>query len=845
MPFSGPSSACLAVPDLASGPAPAMDFTVFADSCESVSPLLEHMRALRLGLTDPSFSKLRPKLVLDAPLHLVVAATGSQHAACLRSLQEATHGTQQPFSIRIVDPAVYPAHPTSSADETRVASLMLASTLRVNGHPETHQESHLRLVAPAATLLDRGAEAFTALLWECASQAEVKPPPDLPPPLPGSSAAQPPSVLAIGSRRAAYLVQAVLEHDLKRSPWATEAWHGARAWQPSAPPNQAAKAWAWFTTTARAWAMAMRSPCSVVTVQSDSGDPKPERVACGRMPAGNVSTRQLTSLPAYKPVLGGHSPPHPIGAPSHPAPFFGPGELAVVDGLARDAVAGAAATALAIHQLRADRESAQATLNGTCLYVPTWLGRSFWCSPWQRSLAESARALQERQKEQVADQYRVSQMTVAACTVRKSTKGDGTRTLPPAVAALATDEACRGVEACAAGEACLAWDAPQCAVASGQWKFHVYPARHAAGTGMSDVMRQLRKVLAAHPRATSDPEQACLFFVPLDTLDRDLLSPLYGGGKLEEHLWTLPQWNARGQGAGSNHIVLNWYTGAFPEYAPWSDLRLGRAVFASAAHTQSTLREGHDIVLPHVNLHALRKGAGAVSWWRQEALEAALTGSWLCSAAGAVAGSCGGMLAPDQRSTLVSFKGSAYIEDQGVERLQLWGLRQHRGWEHIHLQCDHGQQLVALRERGSPMAQATCAEAMDDWAASDPFQALLRDSTFSLVPSGRRQASYRLTEVMAAGSIPVTLGTGLRLPFEEVLDWDAMSVHKHGWKDVGKLPGLLAQLAADGRTMASMQAACVQAYQAHLASMEAIADTLLLVLDRRREQAGATAAGKG
>jgi len=61
-------------------------------------------------------------------------------------------------------------------------------------------------------------------------------------------------------------------------------------------------------------------------------------------------------------------------------------------------------------------------------------------------------------------------------------------------------------------------------------------------------------------------------------------------------------------------------------------------------------------------------------------------------------------------------------------------------------------------------------------ASKYSYSDLLRTSEFGLCPRGKGLFSYRITESMQAGAIPVILADDYVLPFQEFLDWKTFSV---------------------------------------------------------------------
>lgn len=92
-----------------------------------------------------------------------------------------------------------------------------------------------------------------------------------------------------------------------------------------------------------------------------------------------------------------------------------------------------------------------------------------------------------------------------------------------------------------------------------------------------------------------------------------------------------------------------------------------------------------------------------------------------------------------------------------------------------------------------------------DRSASEQFRASLRDSVFSLCPSGTGPNSIRLWESLGAGAIPVILADTYAPPGDPQL-WQAAAVFcREAPEDVRTLPARLEEIAGDPRRLEAMR----------------------------------------
>ncbi|XP_028675626.1 exostosin-1c-like [Erpetoichthys calabaricus] len=261
------------------------------------------------------------------------------------------------------------------------------------------------------------------------------------------------------------------------------------------------------------------------------------------------------------------------------------------------------------------------------------------------------------------------------------------------------------------------------------FKVYVYPLEK--GEHMSESYQKIITSIVDSRYYTHNPQEACLFVLNIDTLDRDRLSAQYVQN-VNEKILGYPLWNE-----GRNHVIFNLYSGTWPNYTEDLGFDIGQAILAKASFYVEHFRPGFDISIPLFSKEHPQKG-GERGWLVHNNV-------------------------PPRRKYLLVFKGKRYLTGIGSDtRNALHHI--HNGKDIISLTtCKHGKDWEKHKD-------GRCDKDNEEYEQFDYLE-LLHNSTFCLVPRGRRLGSFRFLESLQAACIPVLLSNGWELPFSDVIDW--------------------------------------------------------------------------
>lgn len=272
------------------------------------------------------------------------------------------------------------------------------------------------------------------------------------------------------------------------------------------------------------------------------------------------------------------------------------------------------------------------------------------------------------------------------------------------------------------------------------FKVYVYPSEQ--GLQRSKLFEEILSIIRNSVYVTMDPEEACLLIPSIDTLDRDKHSDDFVDNI--PSLDALPHWNG-----GRNHLLFVQYSGTWPDYSEQLDFPIGQAILARASFGVGLFRTGFDISLPLMHKEhppVVPHHSGVLS-----------------------RGTKPGFL-PVKRKYLLVFKGKRYLYGQGSRmRSSLYHL--HNGKDVIMLTtCKHNQDWVKYTDDRCDMDNALYDRYvvvtmvilinMGALICRYEYDDLMNNSSFCLIPRGRRLGSYRFLEALQSSCIPVSLSNG-------------------------------------------------------------------------------------
>eukprot|EP00057_Strongylocentrotus_purpuratus_P030991 XP_783281.3 PREDICTED: exostosin-1 [Strongylocentrotus purpuratus] len=322
------------------------------------------------------------------------------------------------------------------------------------------------------------------------------------------------------------------------------------------------------------------------------------------------------------------------------------------------------------------------------------------------------------------------------------------------------------------------------------FKVYIYPVSYQKPSQLySDILTSIR----ASRYFTTNADEACLFVTSIDTLDRDKLSSTYVKN-IESSISKLSHWNN-----GKNHLIFNLYSGTWPDYSEDLGFNIGEAILAKASFSEQYFRPNFDISLPLFAKTHPQKGGNS--------------------------GDLQGNNFPVQRKYLLAFKGKRYLFGIGSDtRNALYHL--HNGVDIILLTtCKHGKNWQKHKD-------VRCDHDNAEFDKFD-YQVLLHNSTFCLVPRGRRLGSFRFLESLQAACIPMLLSNGWELPFSEVIDWSKAVVFGDE-RLLLQVPSIVRSITAEQILLLRQQTQFL--WNSYFSSTEKIVHTTLEIIKERVEK---------
>ena len=364
-------------------------------------------------------------------------------------------------------------------------------------------------------------------------------------------------------------------------------------------------------------------------------------------------------------------------------------------------------------------------------------------------------------------------------------------------------------------------------------KVHIYPSspddeieahgtKHLGAFKISLSYQKVLNVIESSPHFEPNASKACIFVPRFDTLDRDPLSPDF-----VRHL----SYHFDPPNEGRNHLIFNLYSGTWPNYneQDFAGLQTRKSILAKASFSNIYFRPGFDISLPLFGKNHPERDSDIEDEEDADldntSNEANYPNRIQNTDAIEDEKSSNNNNNPPPRAFLV-FKGKRYIHGIGSEtRNALYHL--HNGKDVlIYTTCKHGKKWRKWQQ-----------EVQDERCDSDnkvydqiDYMKLMKNSTFCLVPRGRRLGSFRFLESLEVGCIPVILSDDWVKTFHEVIDWQQVVVDGSE-KHLLLLPEKLHHVSNEN--IQSMSEKSKSVYKKYFRSVERIVLTTFNIISER------------
>lgn len=338
-------------------------------------------------------------------------------------------------------------------------------------------------------------------------------------------------------------------------------------------------------------------------------------------------------------------------------------------------------------------------------------------------------------------------------------------------------------------------------------KIHIYPEpSKISSSSISSTYQKIIQIIESSIYYEPDETKACLFITRYDYLDRDPLSLDF-----QKNLpASLPL------DYGKNHIVFNLYSGTWPDYRELdlSGFNLGYSILAKASFSYQNFRPGFDLSIPLFSKNHPIRGKTLIEL--EEGPEYQLVDDVVIETIDTA------RFDFSERKNLLVFKGKRYTHGIGSEtRNTLHHLHNDRDIL-IYTTCKHGKKWKDSKDE-------RCSKDNLEYDKFD-YNTLMTNSTFCLVPRGRRLGSFRFLEALANGCIPVLLSNNWVKPFEDVIDWSEIVVEGDE-RSLLQLPEIIRSY--EWKKIKQMASKSLAVYETYFSSVERIVYTTIGILNER------------